>query len=1294
MITGFKKGQSNQRQPNIQKDSVQSLQTVKILYGLAEGEIYGLANGASSIRLENTPIVTNGVSNFNALRYEFRAGTNDQAHITGFDSVVNEIGVGVELRHDKPFIRAFNDKQLSAVAVRLKWDRLAKQETNGDVGGYRIDYAIDVRTDNGAFIEVLRTFIQDKTSAGYTRSHRINLPKARTGWQIRVRRLTANSTSDLISDTMYIDAVQELFDSKMRYPCTALLALEYDAKSFQNIAKLSVRLKGKIIRVPSNYNAQTRTYTGLWDGTFIESYSNNPAWVLYDLLLAKRYGLGSRLDASMVDKWALYEIGKYCDELVDDGNGNKEPRFAINVYLQKAEDAFNVISQLAGVFRGLSYWNGQAITVNCDMPKDPVYTFSRANVVDGLFVYTGTRARDRHSVVKVAWDNPDNDYQTEYEWVKDEAAIARIGIRQLDLSAFGCTSLAQARRAGQWALLTEQLETKQVSFKTGLEGFIPQVGDVINISDEVFAGRANGGRIAGVNQNRRTITLDRAVTAKRGDVLVVNTASGIAKRSLVRDYQNESVVAVDAAFETVSTGNVWAIDSSQLRLMQFRVMSITKDGDTFNITGVQYEPAKFGATVKVAPKPHTVNESYHIASPEFVTLSQSIATHQGQSVTTLNIAWGQVQMASHYIVEWRKDGGNWIVLPKQTGVSADISGVYGGNYEAKVTAISPFGVSSQPVYSQLTTITGKVGKPNRPARLTAKGLLFGMQIDWAFGAKSDDTNYTEIQVSPDGRSNITTLGTFAYPTNKHEITGLQGNLTQFYRGRIVDKLGNTSDWTAWTSGTTEAQAEKVLELLTGQITTSQLHQDLTAPINKIGGLETGLASARFDINKAISDIGTERNRISQAIADIGVLRLSDNAKTAEIANLKQTVGGHTGSIRDLAVTTGELSQRYTQLKTASDNANSEITAIKQTQSGQATQLDTLSSRFDSLAVGGRNLLKHTEHLDQLWRFASGRRGSSMVIADGVARLTSNDTSWKHFGYDISKATAEAWLKDGTTFTLSVYAKKISGNPRLSVAMRKGITGGFKDDLVGKSFDLSNDWQKLVVTGTITAEDLQYLFVRFEFWVGGIIELKKPKLEYGNIATDWTPAPEDTDSAISAVQSNLTTNYYTKAEADKAISQKATQATTTIGGKTMTVEQRLASLNGITGEYTVKMNANGAATGFGLAMQGQKSEFMVQADRFSLWANGGKTSPFTVLTRAQTINGVSVPAGTYINSAYIQNGSIDVAKINKASIKELSALSANIGTLRTSDSRGTFTYTGSKIELRDPRGRLLLEMGLL
>lgn len=869
-IHGSKKQKGQARKPTIATDDLVATSYAQILYGLCEGEIAGLADDGKSIRLENTPLINdNGESNFEGVSWEFRTGTLDQTHIAGFPSVENEHNIGVELRHDRDWTRQINNRELSAVRVRLNFNALKEQKENGDITGYAISYAIDVQTDGGSFVEVLTDTVRGKASQGYKKAHRIDLPNAGTAkrWTIRVRRITPNRDSELVADTMSIDALTEIIDAKLSYPCTALLGISYDAKTFNNIAKIAVRLKGKIIQVPSNYNAETRQYNGLWDGTFKPAYSNNPAWVFYDLCTHKRYGLGERL-SGMVDKWRLYQIGQYCDELVDDGKGGQEPRFTCNVYIQKADDAYRVLQNLASVFRGLSFWDGQNIVVDSDTPKDPVYTFSPANVVGGEFSYTGTRARDRHTLSKVAWDNPENNFTTEYELIPDEEAIAKYGVRTLDISAFGCTSKGQAQRAGLWALKAEQLQTQTVTFKTGLQGFIPQVGQVINIADNVFAGRAISGRI--VNVNGKQITLDR-MAGKIGDILTVATADGIVSSQITA--AQGGILTLKQALN-IANESIWAVISDDLKLKQFRILTIAQNDDTtFDITALEYNRQKYAAVdggAMVTQEPFTVLKVATISTPKSVALTAYTRTHQGQAITTLNIAWEQVSGGVAYIVEWRKDDGNWQTLPKVSGQSVDIDGVYSGAYQAKVRAVDVFDNESLSQSSQLTNIAGKQAKPPRPINLSVQGVLFGMNLGWNFAKGSDDTNFTEIQVSPDGRTHITTLGTFAYPTNKHEITGLQGNLTQFYRARIVDKLGNTSDWTDWVSGTTSADADKVLDMLSGQISQSHLNQSLRTPIGKIGTIESNISGINRKIptiESNISSVSTRTDTINSTLAD-------------------------------------------------------------------------------------------------------------------------------------------------------------------------------------------------------------------------------------------------------------------------------------------------------------------------------------------------------------------------------------------------------------------------------------------
>ena len=438
IVKGAKAGKKESRKAVIATDSAQSKTYIKILYGLSEGEVEGLANGLQSIYLEDTPLQNPQEGfNFSNVTSFFRYGTNDQEHIEGFPDISSETNVGVELKSAVPWVKSITNIDLDAVSVRLKWGALrSTNPENGDVSGYSIQYAIDLQTDGATWEEVLNTRISDKTSTHYERAHRIELPRSNTGWTIRVRRLTPNSDSDYINDKMYVEALSEIIDLKLNYPNTCLLGLHYDAETFSNVAKIAVDLKGVKIKVPSNYNPLNRTYTGLWDGTFKRAYTNNPAWIYYDICTSKRYALGDRITQIMIDKWSLYRLAQYCDQLVDDGKGGEEPRFTCNVYLQTTEDAFSILMKIAGVFRAISYWDGNSIICDADIPQDTFFTYTRANVIEGNFEYTGTRARDRHTIAKVAWDNPANHYKTEHVFIRDEDAIARLGIRIAEIDAW------------------------------------------------------------------------------------------------------------------------------------------------------------------------------------------------------------------------------------------------------------------------------------------------------------------------------------------------------------------------------------------------------------------------------------------------------------------------------------------------------------------------------------------------------------------------------------------------------------------------------------------------------------------------------------------------------------------------------------------------------------------------------------------------------------------------------------------------------------------------------------------
>ncbi|XUU49181.1 host specificity protein J [Serratia nematodiphila] len=834
-IKGRKGGGGGGHTPVESPDSIQSIARAKMLFALGEGEFAGGLNG-TNIFADGTPALNaDGSENFPGFRWEFRPGTQAQDYIQGIPAVENEITVGTELKSGTPWVRSVSNLQLSAVRLRFGWPMLQKQEDNGDVNGYRIEYAIDVATDGGSYQEMLTAAIDDKTTSLYERSHRINLPKATTGWQVRVRRLTPNANSARIADRMNIEALTEIIDAKLRYPNTALLYVEFDSKQFPNIPKISCAPRGRVIRVPDNYDPETRSYTGVWTGGFKWAYSDNPAWVFYDIILADRFGLGDRIDSTQISESELYRIAQYCDQLVPDGRGGDgmEPRFTCNVYIQSREDAWAVLSDLAGIFRGMTYWGQNQMVALADMPRDMDFTYTRANVIDGKFTYSSASERTRYSTAMVSWSDPANHYADAIEAVFDSDLVRRYDVNQTELTAIGCTRQSEANRRGRWALLTNSKD-RTVSFSVGLDGMIPMPGHIVGVADQMVAGRVIGGRISAVDG--RKLTLDRKPGAKVGDRLIINLPSGKAEARTVQAV-NDRVVTVTTAYSEIPVPeSAWSIDADDLAVQLYRVVGIADNGDnTFTINATEHDPNKYARIdtgARIDDRPISVIPPGVQAPPKNITIDSYSSVSQGIAITTMRVAWGAVDNAIAYEAEWRKDNGNWVSVPRTSALGFEVPGIYAGRYLVRVRAINASDISSVWATSMETYLKGKEGKPPVPVGFKASPLLWGIQLDWGFPDGAADTLKTEIQYADNAAgNNAMLLADIPYPLHTHTMTGLKAGQEFWFRARLQDRTGNQGDWTGWIKGQSNANAGDYLESIGDGFLTDKDGDRLTGDID-------------------------------------------------------------------------------------------------------------------------------------------------------------------------------------------------------------------------------------------------------------------------------------------------------------------------------------------------------------------------------------------------------------------------------------------------------------------------------
>ncbi|MCV4290999.1 DUF1983 domain-containing protein [Pseudomonas capsici] len=1064
-IAGAKGGESNPKAPVEAPDSLSSTNIAKILLAVGEGEFDGVPT-ARDIYLDNTPIMdANGNVNFPGVKWEWRPGGIDQSYIQGIPAVESETTVGVELRSDAPFTRSLSNIQLSAVRPRLDWPRIFQQDSSGNTNGYTIEYAIDIATDGGAYVEAHRGAVTGKSMNGYQRSVRVDLPASESGWMMRIRRITQNANSGMIADTMNIAGYTEIIDQKLRYPNTALLYIEFDAQQFQNIPTVTVDCRAKRWPVPSNYDPESRTYNGVWDGTFKQAWTNNPALVTYGLCVEDRFGIGKRIKSWMVDKWEMYRIAQYCDQLVPDGQGGQEPRFLCDMNLQGRAEAWTLLRDLSAIYRGMVYWAHGSLYMQADMPReqDIDYVFTRSNVIDGDFVYGGAERNTHYSRALVSYDNPANNYDTDVIPITDAALQRRFRDRPIELSAIGCTRASEAQRRGKWALLSNN-QDRTVTFKTGIEGRIPLPGYVIPVADELVAGRPNGGRISAAVG--RVVTLDRDTPIKAGDRLIVNLPNGTAQARTVQSVAGRAVTVTTDYGVQPEPQLQWAIDYEDLAIQLFRVLkTVRTDDGQYEITALEFNPSKFQSIdtgAKLETRPISVIPITTVLPPVSVALTSGYSISQGLAVSTMTIEWPAVAGAVAYDVEWRKDSGNWIRLQRTGSTSVDVTGIYAGAYIARVRAVSAFDISSIWKISSLTDLKGKEGAPPAVAYLAASSELFGISLKWGFPEGAEDTQRTEIWYGPTtDLAAATKLTDLAYPQSDYSLQGLKAGVTFFFWARLVDRTGNIGPWYPagiGVIGQSSSDAAPILELIAGQIGETELAQGL---LDKIDGLQEQIDDLSNPIMYKPEDaydsgaVAYQGDRLYQA--KTAVPAAADGSNAPPNATYWKDIG-------EVLVEAGALAGQVSQNTLKIETQGQQLAA-------QATKLDGVFLQVNPALAGDTSGFAGSEQVNVgVWSEQSAR------IEDGVAtaKLIENvQVSVNNTAATVQTVSQAVVALDGKASTMWSVKMQLTADGRYVAA---GIGLGIENTAAGLQSQFLVSADRFAIVNTLAGGAISTPFV--------------------------------------------------------------------------------------------------------------------------------------------------------------------------------------------------------------------------
>jgi len=1236
-ITGAKGGSQKQHTPVEQPDSAQSMARCRMLLALGEGEFAGGLD-ATRIFLDGTPLGnSDGTMNFENVSWEFRPGTQTQTPIPGFPAVENETTVGVSLTKATPWTRALSNTQIDAVLVRIGIPGLQQQENDADIVGTTVKYHIDLAVDGGAFSTVMTRTVTEKLSSLYELTHRINLPKASTGWQIRVVRDTDDSTSQMLQNKTQVQAITEVIDARLRYPHTALLYVSFNAKSFNNIPKVSCKPKGRIIRIPSNYDPIARTYSGTWDGTFKWGWTNNPAWIWFDVLTEPRFGLGRRVTPEMLDKWELYRIAQRCDQLVPDGKGGSgtEPRFMFDVYIQAQADAWQVIKDIAAGFNGMTFWGNNMFNVVSDMPADTskLQILTRASVV-GKPVYSSGSEKTRFSSALINFSDPDNHYQDRTTAVMFPDLVKQFKFKQTQITAIGCTRESEAQRRGGWAVYSNSLD-RIITLQTGLDGYVYVPGTVFAFADERLSGRVYGGRITGYNAGLKAVTTDRGTSAVAGDTLMIRTRGGTVESRVIQAVNGTQLVVATPFTAEPLPNAVFVIDAGQLRLQYFRVTNLRFDDEenTFTITGAEYNASKYDAVdnnARLDTPPISLIPTGLVNQPTNIAVASYDAVRQGQRVATLTASWdapvdknGKPQAdVIAYRVQWKRGDNEWVNVPETGLRNIEVPGIFEGDYLVRVRAINSGGASSLWATSAITHLKGRAGDVPKPVGLKAsEDVVFGINVTWGFPANTGDTLSTELQysIAADG-SNPMLLASVPYPQKLYQQMGLKAGQEFWYQARLVDRIGNQSGWTDWVRGQASIDVSDITDAILEDIKSSEVFKDLiedaVASSEKLAELSDAIKKNADGLAAAVGSNKQTAEAIignALAIADVVVRQTAQQgANSAKFEQLREVIATETEA-RVTDVTRLEA-------KTAQNEAG--ITDVRQ---ALATETEARASAVSQLTAATQ--------------VASDKADSAAAVG---AQNTASITDLSQVVTDLDSSMASRLEELG--------------------AQTDKASGGIQNNAIA------------LITSTLAQVNQRNLLsVQYGDNKAGIERVD-------NVMADASKAVAESlralDSSTGGNTANVTDLSKTLADFTQVSATQINSLKVTVNGQSAAIIQNSqvsADINNnLNAMYSIKVavDANGKqyAAGMGIGAQntpaGMQSQVLFLADRFAVMtqAGGAVTLPF-VIQNGQV----------FISDTFIQDGTISNAKIGNF-IQSNNYVAGSVGWKL--DKSGTFENYGS------------------